>query len=135
MAPSPGTALGFSFNEAPGPADQKAMRRILAVIVVAWACQGCFVFDEIDKGMEIMEQHSPKRGAASTPSEPKPGSRASKEKQDLGLLARLQKGWEDWNKPKPVQRDPSDVVVRCEIAGAMHFTRKSDCRIRGGTAI
>ena len=111
------------------------MHRILAVIVAAWACQGCFVFDEIDAGMEIMEQHSPKRGKVSTPTESKQGSRASKQKEEPGLVARLQKSWEDWTKPKPPQRDPSDVVVRCEIAGSVHFTRKSDCRIRGGTAI
>lgn len=111
------------------------MHRILAVIIAAWACQGCFVFDEIDKGMEIMEQHSPKRGKVSPPTGSKQGSRASKEKEELGLVARVQKAWKDWTKPKPPQRDPSDVVVRCEIAGAMHFTRKSDCRIRGGTAI
>ena len=112
------------------------MHRILAVIVAAWACQGCFVLDEIDQGMEIMDEHAPKEeGASATPARPVRGRPAAKEQEDLGLLARLQKWWEERNKPKPPQRDPSDVVVKCEIAGAVHFTRKSDCRIRGGTRI
>ena len=112
------------------------MQRILAVIVAAWACQGCFVFDEIDKGMEMMEKHSPKeRDAASAPTESAQASRAARGKEEPGLFARLEKWWEEKSKPTPPQRDPSDVVVRCEIAGAMHFTLKSDCRIRGGTSI
>ena len=112
------------------------MHRILAVIVAAWACQGCFVFDEIDKGMEMMDKHSPKeRDAAPEPIGSAHASRAATGKEEPGLFARLEKWWEEKSKPKPPQRDPSDVVVRCEIAGAMHFTRKSDCRIRGGTAI
>ena len=112
------------------------MHRILAVMVAAWACQGCFVFDEIDKGIELIEQHSPKpRSAASAPTGSEQASRAAKGKEEPGLFARLEKWWEERSKPKPPQRDPSDVVVRCEIAGAVHFTRKSDCRIRGGTAI
>ena len=112
------------------------MHRILAVIIAAWACQGCFVFDEINQGMEIMDEHAPKQqGAPATPSQSVRRSRAGNDKEEPGLVARLQKWWEDWNKPKPVVRDPSDIVVKCDIAGAVHFTRKSDCRIRGGTAI
>ena len=73
------------------------MHRILATVIAAWACQGCFVFDEIDQGMEIMEQHSPKRGKASAPAQSAPGSRAAKGKEEPGLFARLEKWWEEWN--------------------------------------
>ncbi len=112
------------------------MQRILAVIVAAWACQGCFVFDELDTGMEIMDQHSPKRrDTAPAPTGSAQTSRAARGKEEPGLLTRLEKWWEERSRPKPPQRDPSDVIVRCQIAGAVHFTRKSDCRIRGGTAI
>ena len=28
--------------------------------------------------------------------------------------------------------DPNDGIVRCDVRGQLSFTRKSDCRLRGG---
>jgi hypothetical protein len=112
------------------------MRWILPIALAALLCQGCFVFDELDKGQAIMDQHSPTRskGARAEAARKAEGSPQRTEDEE-GILERLQQWWTKVREPAPPQRDASDVVVRCEIKGNTHFTRKSDCRIRGGRAI
>jgi len=114
------------------------MRWLLVVALLASLCQGCFVFDEIDKGQALMDQHSP-RAREKKAQEEKAKADASatraSAKQEEGTLEGLRKCWEKKREPAPPQRDPSDVPVRCQIGGSMHFTRKSDCTLRGGRVI
>jgi hypothetical protein len=111
------------------------MRRILLVALLASLCQGCFVLEEIDKGQQLIDQHSPAaREKAAQREEARAGPRADAE-QEEGPLERLKKWWTKKREPAPPKRDPIVVVVRCQIGGRMHFTRKSDCRLRGGRII
>lgn len=114
------------------------MRRILVVALLASLCQGCFVFDELDKGQQLIEQHSPRareKAAQQEDAGASPLSARAGEKQDAGILARLGAWWKEKRKPAPPKRDPDDVVVRCQIGRTMHFTRRSDCMLRGGRVI
>jgi hypothetical protein len=110
------------------------MRRILVVALLASLCQGCFVLEEIDKGQQLMDQHSPRapeevaqQQAGAAPHIARAGA-----KREEGILEGLKKWWKKKREPAPPKRDPDDVVVRCQIGGTMHFTRKSDCLLRGG---
>ena len=113
------------------------MRWIPIVTLLASLCQGCFVLEEIDKGQQIMEQHSPRarekraqEEEEATASRSRPGAQ-----EEEGTLEALQKWWKKKREPAPPQRDPDDVVVNCLIGGRTQFTRKSDCTLRGGRAI
>jgi len=113
------------------------MRRVLAIAAVAWACQGCFVFDEIDKGRELMEQHSPKK--SSDESDAAGGTQtasAAGSGDEAGFVERLRGWWSSRNEPAPPKRDPNDVVVRCQLgSGGAQFMRRTDCKLRGGRVI
>lgn len=111
------------------------MRRILLVALLAGLCQGCFVLEEIDKGQKLIDQHSPAaREKAARQAEARKAAQADAE-QEEGTLEELKKWWAKKREPAPPKRDPDDVVVRCQIRGSLHFTRKSDCMLRGGRII
>jgi hypothetical protein len=111
------------------------MRRILVVMLLASLCQGCFVLEEIDKGHQIMEQHSPrareKRAQEEEASARRSSARAGAGEQ-TGTLDELQEWWKKKREPAPPERDPEDVVVRCQVGGSVQFARKFDCMLRGG---
>jgi hypothetical protein len=115
------------------------MARVRTAILAAAVglCTGCFVFDEIDQGRKIMERHGgqspgarPRAAAAApaTPAEAEPGLLAGAQE----LLARPLALVREWREGSAPERDPSDVVVTCELEGASTFTHASDCRSRGG---
>jgi hypothetical protein len=108
-----------------------------ALAALALTTPGCFVFDELDAGRALMEQHSPKN-----PPQPAPGApaaapaAAAAPAKETGLLASVQDWWtkrkvqkEAASRPGP---DPTDVPVSCRIAGRQLFVRRSDCLLRGG---
>jgi hypothetical protein len=116
------------------------MRRILVVTLLASLCQGCFVFEEIEKGQQIMDQHSPKVRAMKEQKEKetaasKTARAGARQEEEGGILDDLQQWWQKSREPAPPERGPDDVVVRCQIGGSMHFMRKSNCKIRGGRVI
>ena len=101
-----------------------------------WLCQGCFVFDELDKGKALMEQHSPR---ASTDKAESGRTRAGRETEGeegffVLVSGRARNWWAEFNEPAAPKRDPDDVVVRCEVRGGLQFMRKSDCELRSGRA-
>jgi hypothetical protein len=109
----------------------------LALLLVALLGSGCFVFDELDKGNEILDSHSPTRskaakekaaaaaGAAGQPADPKEDPKAR------------EKAW--WQSARTLSRadeKPSeDPSVRCRLGGGVRFTRQSDCLTQGGTVL
>lgn len=114
------------------------MRWILVVALLASLCQGCFVLDEIDKGQRLMEQHSPRareQAAKREEAAAAPRSARAGAKQEEGTLEGLKKWWKKKREPAPPKRDPDDGAVRCQIGRTTHFTRKSDCMLRGGRVI
>ena len=94
--------------------------------------QGCFVFEEIDKGRALMEAHSPKELEDIKPA-PRPGRQP---KEEPGWFASTTETvtawWEKASQPAAPERDPEDVPVACEIKGSAQYMRASDCRLRGG---
>jgi len=109
--------------------------RLLLSLLLACLLQGCFVFEELDKGEALMDAHRPKKPEAAKSSAPV--ARAGKEEPGplAGLSQSLQDWWKAKSEPAAPQRDPADVPVRCEIDGRMSFTRRSDCQLRGGSIL
>lgn len=109
------------------------MGRLLATALVAWVCQGCFVFEELDKGQAIMDQHSGRK-AREEKAAAKPGLRAARRvgKEDPNWIATWTEKVEGWWQDGPPEPDPDDIVVRCGLGERTWFTRKSDCLVRGG---
>ena len=111
------------------------MRWILVVALLASLCQGCFVLEELDKGQQIMDQHSPRAREKAAQQEEASAAPRAGAKQEEGTLDGLKKWWKKKREPAPPKRDPDDGAVRCQIAGTTHFTRKSDCMLRGGRVL
>jgi hypothetical protein len=92
------------------------------------------VANEIEQGLAIMESHTPDAVKAKAKAEadgtneytggtPKNARERLAEyyaKQRAKALASAKTD------------DPADKVGRCQIRGTIHFTRRSDCRLRGG---
>lgn len=112
------------------------MRRALSLTLIVWLCSGCFVLDEIDKGAAIMDQHASQERREAEAKE------KAEDEEGGSLLADLQDqvaglgGWlQEATEKAPAERDPSDTVARCQIAGRTKYLRKTDCRVRGGTVL
>ena len=109
------------------------MRRLVPLAALLLLAPGCFVFEELEAGQKLMEQHSPKKPEEKKPATPTQTASADTQK---GMLDELQGWWrkkrrqaEEASRPAP---NPDDVPVRCQIGGRTHFVRKSDCALRGG---
>ncbi len=104
------------------------------LLLAAWLCSGCFVVDELDAGMEILEAHTPKEKAA--PEEPAaPAAPARKADSGPGMLEELQSWASKKLEKPPPPPDPDDAIVRCIVRGSVQFTRKYECAMKGGRAI
>jgi hypothetical protein len=105
------------------------MFRIAPLLVLCFALAGCFVFDELDSGMEMMEKNSPQNAkkaeapAGEDPNKPPSGD-----------------AW--WSSAKSIDRrsadesaDPADPtqLVSCRLSGGTRFMRRGDCLSQGGT--
>jgi len=106
--------------------------KLLIPILVALLCSGCFVFDEIEKGQEIMKAHD---GKPDEPVESKKGGSDSKgppmtPRERLAEYYAKQRA----NAAPPTESvDPADDVGSCRIGKSVKFMRRSDCKLRGGT--
>ena len=104
----------------------------MLLILVGLLCGGCFVIDELDKGTAIMEAHSPR----SAKTQAKTGGATSKsDGSPRSARERLNEYYAKQRAKAPgsaATADPGDEVGRCVIRGTTHYTRRSDCRLRGG---
>jgi len=113
------------------------MERVIAVLLLACVCQGCFALEELDKGQALLDQHSGRKGAEAAPQETPPGEAAEDSfLPDAAAVAAwtdtAKRWWRDaWRRKSPGP-DPDDVVVHCGVAGATRFMRRSACLARGG---
>ena len=106
----------------------------LSLLVPLLFGTGCFVFDEIDAGMEIMESHSPeankKKAGVDTP------AAAATDGEQPPTYQELVHGW--WKDAKSINVSPDerrasdDPMVPCAHAGRTVYTKHSDCVARGG---
>jgi hypothetical protein len=94
-------------------------------------CTGCFVFDEIDSGREVMKKHSG-RGAKGAAAAEQPEPEAE---EGPGLLARVKDFFAERREASRPQRDPDDEIVSCDLGDAVTFTYASDCLSRGGSVL
>jgi hypothetical protein len=108
-------------------------RTAVAVLSLAVGLStGCFVFDEIDQGREVMKKHSG-AGRRSQPAQAEEPE-APEEDEGPGLLARVQQYFADARESSGPERDPDDGIVTCDLLdGGLTFTHESDCLARGGT--
>ena len=104
--------------------------RLLVPILAALLCSGCFVFEEIQAGREIMEAHSPDREEEEVAEEEAGGGQPKSARERLSEYYAKQRAQA---KESPKSLSPSDDVGRCRIGGTTTFTRRSDCELRGGT--
>lgn len=115
------------------------MLRLLLSLMIALSCTGCFVFDELQAGREIMDAHTPNRADAKDKDAPATASGGAKATDEPGQFAALldsaKAWWDDASEPAPVERDPDDSVVNCKVGDRTQFTRKSDCQVRGGQVL
>jgi hypothetical protein len=102
--------------------------RVLLLVLCGLLVSGCFVFEEIDKGMEIMEAHTPA---------------ANKKKQEQDALAESGEkpptyaekvgGWfENAKSLAPGDSTSADPLIACRTGGRTLFTKRADCLARGG---
>lgn len=117
----------------------RAFAIALACGALTLAGSGCFAFEEIDQGQEIMDQHfgADRKARAETEAREKAAEEA--EDDGTGLLARARRWWNDDGGSAPPEPEssgppphPDDVVGRCELDGSTQFMRKFDCQLRGG---
>jgi len=108
------------------------MRILLVLLLVAVASSGCFVFDEIEKGQEIMATHSPK-GSGGGSSGGDGTDEAKTPRERLAEYYAAQRSKAKARAAKNKNEDPGDAVGSCKKGGNTHFTRRSDCELQGGT--
>lgn len=104
---------------------------LLLPLLAAIPLSGCFVLEEIDAGMEIMEAHTPTDRKKQKEQEQ---ARASQGEKPPTYQEAVE-GW--WKDAKSLSRAPGDAeaddpMVPCSHAGRQVFTRRSDCIARGG---
>jgi hypothetical protein len=109
-------------------------RLLTLSLLASLALPGCFVFDEIQKGIDIMDSHS----AAPTKKQADQAHAESKPEAESKLpeyKAKLAKWWTHALEEEPPAKDPNNGIVRCDLQGKVSFTRKSDCTSRGGRLV
>lgn len=115
------------------------MRRVIAIAGAALWLSGCFVFEELDKGDAIIEQHSAglrkkrkEAEAAAAAAAEADERRTASSPQGPDIRARLAEWWRNALEDDREEAAPDDAIVRCELHGSLIFTRESDCQARGG---
>lgn len=109
--------------------------QILALMLPLAFGTGCFVFDELDAGMEIMEAHTP-QNKKKAKAEAEAAAAAQGEAPPTYDQV-VQDWWKDAGSLNAAPRAEGeaagdDAMVPCAHGGKTLFTRKSDCLARGG---
>jgi len=109
--------------------------KILLLMLVGLLCGGCFVFDEIDQGMAIMDSHTPDSQRAKAKVEAV-GTAENADGTPKSARERLNEYYAKQRAKASAlvktSAEPGDKLGRCQIRGAIHYTRRSDCQTRGG---
>ena len=105
------------------------MRRTLALVLTLVFGSGCFVIDEIDAGMKIMEEHTPTSQKKQDEAKTRDGAKPSTYQKTV------QAWWKDAKTLSTSSADrkaSDDPILPCTHRGKTVFTKKSDCIARGG---
>jgi hypothetical protein len=107
------------------------LQRLALPLLASLALSGCFVFDEIQRGIDLMDEHSAVGSAKKA--EPTEAKRSDETEANLPeYQAKLAKWWNSALEEEPLAADPDNGIVRCNVRGKVSFTRKFDCKLRGG---
>lgn len=109
----------------------------LALVLPLVFGSGCFVFDELDAGMEIMDAHTP--AANKKKHEEAEAAKTAKDGEAPPTYSQMtQEWWKDASSlsaaPEEGEEDAPDpnATVTCRHGGKTFYTRRSDCLARGG---
>ena len=115
------------------------MSRLILIALASFWLTGCFVLEELRKGDELIEQHSSrwrkKKAADQARQIEAAAAKAAKAGPPIEWAKtkdRLSEWWEEAIEEDPIEPDPNDHIVSCEVKGKVRFTRKSQCEIYGG---
>ncbi len=104
--------------------------RLILLSLVTLLASGCFVFEEIDNAMEIIDAHT------SLENKKKQEEKAKLDDgEKLPTYAETVGGWfENAKSLLPREHTSSgDPIVRCTVQGRTLFTKRGDCIARGGS--
>jgi hypothetical protein len=108
------------------------MRALIAVLVASFLCSGCYVWDELGKGEEIMDQHFSNSGKNQHKTEAQ--QRAEQRKAEVPTPREKMAEW--WEKAKTLgplaEQEGDDGIVYCDLGQESRFVRRSDCATLGG---
>ena len=109
---------------------RRRLHGIAVLLALALATPGCFVLDELDGArapIKGKKAEAAKEEAA--PAEPEPSKTSA-------VQAKVKNLWRNARTPtsKEETGDPADALISCDVSGKLHFTTRSDCALRGGTA-
>ena len=115
------------------------MPRLVLIALASFWLTGCFVFEELRKGDELIEQHSSNwrkrkeieaaaRAETAQAKDSKSGPILDWEKKKDELA----EWWRELAKEGPIGPALEDDIIRCDVRGQVRFTRKSQCEIQGG---
>jgi hypothetical protein len=107
---------------------------IAALVALLATGPGCFVIDELDNGMELMEGNSP----SSKKQEPEPApvpTRTAQRRKGPEARKALTDWWKGARTPASGPEDgaPTIEIVSCRIGGEIRFMSKTDCEVQGGS--
>lgn len=108
--------------------------RLLLPLLASLALSGCFVFDEIQKGIDLMDEHSAADSSEKT-KQAEAENTPETESKLPELQAKLAKWWSSALEEEPPPPGADNGIVRCDVHGKVSFTRASDCTIRGGRLV
>jgi hypothetical protein len=105
--------------------------RLVLVLLLSALCAGCFVFDEIDAGMEIMEAHTP-----ADKKKPAAAAKAEADGEKPPTYNESVQGWFENAKTLAPRKEGGDnPMVQCKLGGSTRFTKRTDCRTQGGEEV
>lgn len=106
---------------------------LVALALAASLSTGCFVFDELDKGNEILDSHSKTRKDAKA----KAQAAAANQGEAQATPEEKRKQW--WASATSLstadQAPKEDPHIRCKIEKGERFMRRSDCLSQGGKVL
>lgn len=104
------------------------MARILVLLAICVLASGCFVFDEIDQGLESMDK-GPKKAAATKPGQPAQGEDGQPKPSWWASARSLN---EAPSEPSEAEAGDPKTPVHCRVEGSIRFMRRGDCLSQGG---
>jgi hypothetical protein len=112
------------------------MRNLVIVLAfVSCLTSGCFVFDELDSGSELMDQHSRKKSEEPKPAPQASGSSGSSLLSGIDAAGGIRMIQDKVDEAMAKPPDPNNTMVGCEVEGRLRYTRKYDCQALGGRLV